>query len=320
MAFSPDDRLIATQQDGEDAVLVREVSSGQVRARLHGHQEAVRCLAFSPDGSVLASGSDDGTVLIWDMRGGRPGTSAATRLGHRDLGALWADLASPDGIRAGDAVARLAEAPDAALPLLRCRLSPVPVPGRDRLARLIADLDDWRFTVRDRAAETLAALQEAAGPALRQALREPLSPEARRTVTGLLDRLRGPGLPPDVLRQVRAVEVLERIGKDACPLLEALAAGAPPARLSREAKTALQRLTVSSRREEPGGDPRCGPAAGKAVTFGAHRPTVGPPLRGSAGCRCDLAGTAAKSLRYNILTPANCPGKRPGNPPGRPGR
>ena len=36
-------------------------------ATLEGHTRNVRSIAFSPDGTILASGSDDDTILLWDM-------------------------------------------------------------------------------------------------------------------------------------------------------------------------------------------------------------------------------------------------------------
>jgi WD40 repeat protein len=39
----------------------------KLRATFMGHADSVYCVAFSPDGKTLASGSYDGTIKLWDV-------------------------------------------------------------------------------------------------------------------------------------------------------------------------------------------------------------------------------------------------------------
>lgn len=60
--------------------------------RLPGHHGAVRSAAFSPDGSLIATGSHNGQVRIWDIQ---KGSVIASHSDHTDL--IWEVAFSPNG-------------------------------------------------------------------------------------------------------------------------------------------------------------------------------------------------------------------------------
>jgi hypothetical protein len=201
-------------------------------------------VAFSPDVKMLASGNADTTVIIWDVTG-QPVTGQSSTQSAERLPMLWDDLASNDAAKAFDAIGHLTALPEQTVPLLNERLKPAPVRADPRqVRRLIADLDSERFEVRQSALEELRRLGEQAEPALWEALSNKPSLEARKRIDELLEGVRALRAMPERLRELRSVEVLEHIGTpSARQLLRTLAEGAPAARLTREAKAALDRLS-----------------------------------------------------------------------------
>jgi WD40 repeat protein len=70
VAFSPDGKTLASAGD-DQSVKLWDVATGQERASLRGHGQAVMSVAFSPDGRTLASASADKTVRLWGMATGK---------------------------------------------------------------------------------------------------------------------------------------------------------------------------------------------------------------------------------------------------------
>lgn len=82
VVFSPDGKLLAsasgdegklrtsaTDEQGKDnSVRLWDAASGQpIGEALAGHQSNVNCVAFSPDGKILASGDARGVIILWDV-------------------------------------------------------------------------------------------------------------------------------------------------------------------------------------------------------------------------------------------------------------
>jgi HEAT repeat protein len=125
---------------------------------------------------------------------------------------------------------------------VRDSLRPVAAVSAEQVKRLIAELDDDDFNVRERATADLAKMGGAADAALRQALEGRPSAELRQRVQHLLDAKRADP-EPEQMRRSRAFEALEGMATpEAKKLLEELAKGAPGAALTEESKAALARI------------------------------------------------------------------------------
>jgi hypothetical protein len=243
--FSPDGRTLASSGYDDQTIRLWDVESGEELRELTGHRGKANALAFTPDGKMLISGGEDTTILFWDV-------AAVTLRGRRELRLraeewepLWTDLANVDAVTAHKAVAQLTAAPGT-VAVLSNRLRPSPKLDAKRLEQLLSDLDNQEFSVRQKASKEIEKLGDAALSAVEQALaRQNSSVEMRRQLELLQSHLSVPA--GERLRELRALEVLERVGtREARQVLQTLAAGAPDARLSREAKAALDRLTKRS--------------------------------------------------------------------------
>jgi WD40 repeat protein len=244
VAFTPDSRAVVVAD--KQKLSVWDTVTGE---RLHqrewpedvrdGRGEAkISSLAVLPDGRV-ATGMTEGDILVWDLATSTWPVQQPARELSRDLSdALWSDLAR-DARAAYRAVSLLVAMPARSVPLLGTYLHPVAVDSK-HIEKLLTDLDDERYEVREAASCELARLRYHAEPMLRRALQEKPTLETRRRIDAILDGPRRPSA--EALRILRAITILERIGTpEARRILEKLASGTASPE-TRAAQQALFRL------------------------------------------------------------------------------
>jgi hypothetical protein len=196
----------------------------------------------------LVSGSRDTTAIVWDLLAptsdGRPVSASVPD--SKELERLWDDLAAAEARRAHAASARLARFPNETLQLLQKHLRPLPE-ATPNFVQAIKDLDHADFKVREAATATLRQIGQHLRPELERALVKSASAEVRRRLEEVLEEIRTTPLPADMLRQKRAVRLLEWIGtEEAQRLLEVLAKGRDTADQTLDARRALERIKKRS--------------------------------------------------------------------------
>ncbi len=214
-----------------------------------GHLASITGVAFSPNGTILASSSRDTTVLLWDVaKLSTNQDKGAPALAPLAIISCWNDLAGENAAKAYEAVWTLASVPGQAIPHIREHVRAALLPDVKRMDRLFADLDSNDFSARKNAGEELEKMQGLAASFLRRQLTKQLSLEARRRIEQLLEKIDGPVTDPEQLRQLRAIEVLEHIGSpESREVLKSVSKGDPEARLTIEAKASLKRLEKAGR-------------------------------------------------------------------------
>jgi WD40 repeat protein len=99
--WSPDGTVFVTEGPEESGLVdIRDTATGESVLSFRGHDDDVNDVAFSEDGSMLATSGDDGTLRVWDPESGEdllvvrgPGPRA-----QQDVG-VWGPSFDADGTR-----------------------------------------------------------------------------------------------------------------------------------------------------------------------------------------------------------------------------
>jgi hypothetical protein len=216
---------------------VFELATGKVRHTLAGQAAPVTLLAFSADGTTLFSAAWDASVIVWRLRP----AALADSLARAELDQMWEALGG-DAEGAYKSIRKFAAAGKQGAAFLKDHVPPLTGVDKKKIETLIADLDSDDFETRKGATETLERLGEMVEPALRRAQESKPSLETSKRLDALLQLLGSSTLSGSQVRDLRALEALELGGsEDAEEVLQAIAKGAEGARLTREAKAALDR-------------------------------------------------------------------------------
>lgn len=242
-AFSPDGTTIASACQNEPRIYLWNVATGKLISSFPAHSRPMNTVEYTPDGKTLVTGSQDSTLMSWDMTlPNRHGELPVVALTEQERAKHWDSLAGSSKSAFLSMWAFVADRGNT-VKFFKDKFAPVQRIPPEMIQKWLADLDSPQFAVREKADRNLLANVDQAEPELRGALENGLGAEGRKRAHRILEVQASAKLSPDQLREIRAVEALEKMGTpEARELLRSLTRGNYRPRTIREAELTLKRI------------------------------------------------------------------------------
>lgn len=238
LLFSPDARRIAGFRiDG--VMMMWDAITGELLWEQATKLSKVRSAAFSADGTTLATGHEDSTIVLWNV-GDLVKKSSPLKAGNAELEAWWNQLGENDSVKAYQAIWKMADAGLPAAKYIQERVKPIPPIDTTEVARWIEQLDSKSFAERNEASQHLAQVGNQGEAMIQQALQRRPSPETRKRLEQIWNQHPVPS--QESMQLLRSLEVLEHQGtEEARNVVTVISKGDPTHLVTQRAKVILYR-------------------------------------------------------------------------------
>lgn len=243
--YSPRGNVIASSSD--EYVSLIDAYTGRYLAKYVSDGGAIQSIAFSPDGSKLAAGLANTTILIWDVTKNVEPRKVGGTIDDINKERFWEGLISSDMERVAEAINQMSAGDAGVATYLGEKMNNIR--GLDMLKKeasaAMRDLDNDRVDIREAAFSKVKSIGPMIDNMLREALRVEASIEVRERIEELLNEWARP-MPigdSETLRRHRVIRILERMAtRESRRELERIKSDSPIVRERNEAAKALGRL------------------------------------------------------------------------------
>lgn len=237
LIYSPDARRIAGfRMDG--VIMLWDAITGDLLWEQPTQMTKVQAAAFSPDGTMLATGHEDSTIVLWNVADLQ--SKRAARQANSSVQAWWNQLGDKDARMAYQSIWKLAEAGQSAITFIDEHVRPIKPVDPAQVYQWIEDLDSKVFAIRDAASKALAQAGHQVETQLEKTLKQELKPETRKRLQQIWDQT--DTCSAEVLQLLRSLEVLEHQGtSEAKAVVQKISQGDPAHLATKRAKLALIR-------------------------------------------------------------------------------